>query len=107
MTSAITITLTEFQDKYDTDILLLRLIIRNWSVDEQPTPSAGQQPTLPYHPDTSKKLDERWNQADLSYFDPYLNEVVYRKGELIILGKDIYYWNMSFICSKNSKPDNI
>lgn len=66
-------------------------MIRNQFVDKQPTPSAGEQPILPDHPDINKRLDERWNQAKLGYFDSHLDKAIYKKREVIILGKDIYY----------------
>lgn len=36
---------------------------------------------------------EEWNQADLGYFDPYLNRV-YKEGEIILIGKNVYYKNI-------------
>lgn len=40
-----------------------------------------------------KNTTERWNQANLGYFDPYLNRV-HRKDEIVLMGKDIYYRNV-------------
>lgn len=36
---------------------------------------------------------ERWNQADLGYFNPHLNRA-YGEGEMVSVGKDIYYKNV-------------
>ena len=35
--------------------------------------------------------ENRWNTADLGYFDPHLNKS-YGKGEIVTVGKDVYYW---------------
>lgn len=42
-----------------------------------------------------KTSTERWNQADLGYFDPYLNRA-HGEGEVVSVGKDVYYRNIVF-----------
>lgn len=42
-----------------------------------------------------KTITERWNQANLSYFDSYLNRT-YREDEIVSIGKDLYYSNIVF-----------
>lgn len=39
------------------------------------------------------KATKRCNEANLGYFDSYLNKA-YSKGEMILVGKDMYYQNM-------------
>lgn len=41
----------------------------------------------------SKTITERWNLADLSYFDPHLDRA-YGEGEIISIRKDMYYRNI-------------
>lgn len=38
---------------------------------------------------------ERWNQANLGYFDPYLDRVD-SKGKIVSVGKDVYSTNIMF-----------
>ena len=40
-----------------------------------------------------KTTTERWNQADLGYFDPHLDKA-YEEGEIVSVGKDVYYRNV-------------
>lgn len=72
-------------------------MIRNKSADRQPIPPADKQPTSSASerlPDINRRLNNRWNQVDLDYFDSHLDAAVYRKAELVILKKDIYYQNV-------------
>lgn len=39
------------------------------------------------------KIIKRWNQANLRYFNPYLNNI-YNKGEIVLMKKKVYYKNM-------------
>lgn len=43
--------------------------------------------------DLSTKSTKRWNQANLGYFDLHLNRV-HREGEIVLVGKDVYYRNV-------------
>ena len=40
-----------------------------------------------------KNTSERWNQADLGYFDPHLDRA-HGEGEIVLVGKDVYYRNV-------------
>lgn len=40
-----------------------------------------------------KTTTERWNQADLCYFDPYLDKA-HREREIVLVGKNMYYRNV-------------
>lgn len=101
VTSTIITAFAELQIKQHADNQSLYLMIKNQFASKQPTSSAseqfssaGKQLTLSPNSDTSKKLDERWNQFNPSYFDLYLDEAAQGKNEIVILGKDIYYRNM-------------
>lgn len=37
---------------------------------------------------------ERWTQADLGYFDPHLDEKAHGLGDIVSVGKDVYYQNV-------------
>ena len=69
------------------------------NINVQPGPQGqqgerGQQamPGVPGVPGegTSSSSTERWNSADLGYFDPHL-EKSYGEGEIVTVGKDLYY----------------
>ena len=64
----------------------------------------SQSVTLPPDPDATPKSlfagdslpkpsTERWNQADLGYFDPHLDKA-HGEGEVVSVGKDVYYRNV-------------
>lgn len=40
-----------------------------------------------------KATTKRWNQADLGYFDFYLNKT-YKKSEIVLVEKNVYYKNL-------------
>lgn len=40
-----------------------------------------------------KTSTERWNQANLGYFNPHLNKV-HGEGEVVSVGKDVHYRNI-------------
>ena len=42
---------------------------------------------------TPKTSQERWNQAELGYFDPHLDKA-HGEGEIVSVGKDVYYKNV-------------
>lgn len=51
---------------------------------------------LKLHPTTDflpRASTERWNQANMIYFDLHLNRI-HGKGEIVLLGKDVYYRNV-------------
>lgn len=64
------------------------------STTPPPDPDATPK-TLPRGDCLSKALTERWNQTDLGYFDPHLDKA-YGKGEVVSVGKDVYYRNVIF-----------
>ena len=58
-----------------------------------PDPDASAKMSTPL--DNPTKTAERWNQADLSYFDLHLDKA-HGEGEIVSVGKDIYYRNVVF-----------
>lgn len=40
-----------------------------------------------------KNIIKRWNQADLDYFGSHFDRI-YRKGEIVLVGENIYYRNV-------------
>ncbi len=97
--SAIATAVSSIQAKHDSEMLSLRemidksLLLRESSfATPPPNPDAAPKPhtsddALP------KASAERWNQADLGYFDPHLDRV-HEEGEIVSVGKDVYYRNV-------------
>ena len=94
--SAVATAVASIQAKHKSDILSLREMIKKSlllrqslsaipSSDPDAIPKAfsGGDP-LP------KASTERWNQADLGYFDLHLN-TAHREGEIMSVRKDVYY----------------
>lgn len=40
-----------------------------------------------------KALTKRWNQANLGYFNPYLDKA-YGEGKIVLIDKNVYYKNI-------------
>lgn len=61
----------------------------SFSVTSPPNPNATPKTFLGVNflPKTTTK---RWNQANLSYFDPHYDRV-YKKDDIVLVKKDIYY----------------
>ena len=43
--------------------------------------------------DLQSRATDRWNQSDLGYFDPHLDNA-HGEGEIVLVGKDVYYRNV-------------
>ena len=99
VTSAVSAAVDAIQTKHKEEMLALReiieksLLLRNFSSSTlSPDPDA----TLKAHLATNslpKALTERWNQADLGYFDPHLDRA-HGEGEIVSVGKNVYYRNV-------------
>lgn len=96
---AITVTIDAIQTKYKEEILALRemiekfLLLRNFSTSILP-PNLDAAPKTYLATDSlSKALTERWNQANLGYFDPYLDRA-HGEDEIVLVGKDVYFRNI-------------
>ena len=73
----------------------LQTLIGSVNAQQGPAgPTGPQGPTGPTGPDgqpgTGGNGNERWNAADLGFFDPHLDKS-YGEGEIVTVGKDIYY----------------
>ena len=50
-----------------------------------------------------KTTTERWNQSDLNYFNPHLDQA-HGEGEIILVEKDIYYRNVVLFVQRLQSP---
>lgn len=64
------------------------------SVTPLPDPDATPK-ALPDDDFLLKTSIKRWNQANLRYFKLYFDKA-HEKGEIVLVGKDIYYRNIIF-----------
>lgn len=101
MTSVIAIAIAIIQAKYESKILSLYemtkklLLLKDFSLA---IPPSNPDSTIKAHPSTNallRALTKRWNQANLSYFDPHFNRA-HGEGEIVLVGKDMYYKNVVF-----------
>lgn len=58
-----------------------------------PPPDSNTYSKVSLLADLSLKAPKKCNSANLGYFDSHFNKV-YDKGEMILVSKDIYYWNI-------------
>ncbi len=99
MTSAVAITVSSIQAKHESEMLSLQemieksLLLRDSpSATPPPNPDAAPKAHLGADP-LPKSTTERWNQADLGYFDPYLDRA-HGERKIVSVGKDVYYRNI-------------
>lgn len=96
---AVAIAVAVIQTKHKSEMLSLRNMIKKsllLSNSFSTTPPSNPNATPKTHLDTnslSKATTERWNQADLGYFNYYLNKT-YRKCKIVLVRKDVYYRNV-------------
>lgn len=96
--SAITVAIAAIQTKHKEEILALRemieksLLLRD-SVSSTPLPNLNASSKALPPTDLQLKTTDRWNQADLGYFDPHLNRA-HGEGKIVLVGKDVYYRNV-------------
>lgn len=94
VTSAVVITVISIQAKHDNEMLSLQEIIEKSLLVKESlsaTPPPDYDATPKEHPSNNslpKTTTERWNQADLGYFNPYLN-ITHREGEIVLVGQDV------------------
>ena len=99
VTSAVVIAIADIQVKHEREMLSLQEIIKKSLLlrgSPSTTPPPNPDTTLKAHPSAnslSKTTTERWNQADLDYFDPHLDRA-HSEGEIVLVGKDVYYKNV-------------
>ena len=97
--SAVSIAVASVQAKHENEMLSLRemieksLLLRE-SPSAIPPPDPDATPKSPPAGDSLPKgSTQRWNQADLGYFNPHLDRA-HREGEIVSVGKDVYYRNV-------------
>lgn len=86
------------QAKHEKEILALRKMIKKAlffreSGSFTPLSNPNTSSKLALLVDLYTKSTKRWNQANLGYFDPYLNKV-YGESEIVSVRKDVYYKNI-------------
>lgn len=98
MAFAITTAVANIQAKHKGKIFSLWEMIKKFLLLKRspfatpsPNPNASSKLSLPA--DLLSKLTEWWNQADLGYFDPYLNRA-HGEGEIVLVEKNMYYRNI-------------
>lgn len=98
MISAIALAFSLIQLKHNDNILSLHKIIKKPLLLKQ-SPTARAHPnletlfkTFPIN-EPLPKLTNKWNQAELNYFDSQLNRA-HRKKELMLIKKKVYYKNV-------------
>ncbi len=97
--SAIATAVASIQAKHENEILFLREMIENsLLLRESPSSTLAPNPdatpkSLPAGDSLPKPSTERWNQADLGYFDPHLDRA-HGEGEIVSVRKDVYYRNV-------------
>ena len=99
VSSAVATAVASIQAKHKSEMLSFWKMIEKFLLLRE-SPSATPPPdsdTTPKSLLTANSLPkafiERWNQADLGYFDLHLDRA-YGKGEIVSVGKDVYYRNV-------------
>ncbi len=77
---------------------LREMIEKSLLLRDSPSATLPPDPDAPLkaHPGADplpKSTIERWNQANLGYFDLHLDRA-YGEGEIVSVGKDVYYRNI-------------
>lgn len=99
VTPTVTTAVVAIQTKHESEMLSLREIIeKSLLLRESPSTTTLSDPdvSLKAHPTIDslpKNTTERWNQANLGYFDPHLDRA-HREGIIVLVGKDVYYRNV-------------
>ena len=97
--SAIVTAVTAIQAKHENEMLSLwemieKSLLLKESLSAAPPPDLNAtSKALPDGDSLPKASTERWNQADLGYFDPHLDRA-HGEGEIVSVGKDVYYRNV-------------
>ena len=97
--SAVTTAVASIQAKRESEMLSLwEMIEKSLLLRESPPLTPAPDPdaapkSLPAGDSLPKASTERWNQADLGYFDPHL-DMAHGEGEIVSVGKDVYYRNV-------------
>ena len=97
--SAVATAVAAMQAKHENKMLSLREMIEKFlllrespSLTPPPNPNATSK-ALPADNSLPKASIERWNQANLGYFNSHLDRA-HGEGEIVSVGKDVYYRNV-------------
>lgn len=99
MLFAVAIAVAAIQAKHENKMFSLwemikkSLLLRESSSMTPPLDPDVTSKALPGGDSLPKASTERWNQANLGYFDPHLDRA-HGEGEIVSIGKDIYYKNV-------------
>ena len=99
ISSAVSTAVACVQAKHESEMLFLwemiekSLLLRESSFATPPPDPDATPKSLPTGDSLPKASTERWNQADLGYFDPHLDRA-HREGEILSVGKNVYYRNV-------------
>lgn len=99
------IAVAAIQTKHESEMLALWEMIEKFLLltdstfaNLLPDPDAALK-ALPSSDSLSKASTERWNQADLEYFDLHLNRV-HGEDKIVLVEKDVYYRNVIFFIQR-------
>lgn len=95
MKSTVVTAVANIQAMHKSEMLSLREMIKKSLLLRKSPPDPDT--TLKAHPGAnflSKTITERWNQADLGYFNPHLDTKAHDEGKMILVGKNMYYRNV-------------
>lgn len=99
VSSAVPTSVASIQVKHRNEMLsfwemIKKSLLLKKSSSATPPPDPDATPKSLFFSDSlSKAPIERWNQANLRYFDPHLDRA-HEKGEVVSVGKDVYYRNI-------------
>lgn len=75
-------------------VMIEALMDSGLAISPKPKPSQYQSPSLGPDQVEQQPRMERWNQADLGYFDPHLDEKAHGSGDVVLVSKNVYYQNL-------------
>lgn len=99
MTSAVATAVAAIKAKYNNKMLSLQemieksLLLKEFSSTTPPPNLHATPKVLPGGNSLLKTTTKRGNQANLGYFNPYLNKA-YEEGGIVSVEKNIYYRNV-------------
>lgn len=101
VTSAVTTAVAAIQTKYKSEMLFLYELIEKFLLfKDSPSSTPPPDPDIAanVHPSTDslpKASTKKWNQADFGYYHLHLDRT-HGEGEIVSVGKDVYYRNVVF-----------
>ena len=105
MASAVATAVASIQTKLESEMLSLREMIKKSlllsnSLSATPLSNPDAAPKSHLGADfLPKTTTERWNQANLGYFDPHLDRA-HGDDKIVLVKKDVYYRNIMFFVQR-------